>query len=71
MGYKANNIIARAEGLEKKDVKVFAPILDYREMEEIQDILEGLDSRGWSLTHWAVTTSSGAETGYPVFKFEG
>lgn len=72
MGYRANNIIARAEGLEEKGVKIFAPILDNRELEEVQEIFSGLDNRGWTLTHWAVTSyANNSETGYPVFRYEG
>lgn len=72
MGYRANNIIARAEGLETKGVKIFAPILNDEELEEIQEIFEGLEARGWFLKHWAVTAyQNNSETGYPVFRHEG
>lgn len=71
MGYRANNIIARAEGLESKGIKIFAPILSNRELEEIQEILVGLENRGWILKHWAVTAyENNSDTGYPVFRKE-
>lgn len=72
MGYRTSNIIAKAEGFEKQGVKVFAPILDNRELEEIQDILVGLENRGWLLTHWSVVAyANNSEAGYPVFRYQG